>query len=299
MAAKTTKKKQIETQEAEQVRTTVKSLKPTDVLSAIATAQVSLQKTLSDVASQVNEKIDLLNQVQTAIEIEQARLEELHGIDAAAMTLDEMETQIKQASEQASESENERNARWIQEEADRKVLRQREQADYDYNLKLNRKKVEDEWQALLEKRQREEAARQEILAKGWKEREESIASQEKEIAELRNQVAAIPVELKKAVDREVAIASNSIKREYETKILLAQKDTEASQKLSEASLNAANQTIARQQSQITELQTQVLAANERAESIARSAVEASSGRQALEAVQRQTETLGQSTGKSR
>ena len=294
-----TKKTQVAAAEVEQIKTAVKNVKPADVLSALATAQVEVQKTLASIGSQVNEQITLLDNVKSAVKIEEERLSELHDLDAAAMSLDEFLASAEQKKADYAKAEQERQARWQEEATDRQKRWTRETAEYDYATTQARTKATDEWNAEVARRQRDEQIRQETLVKGWTERETALKSQEKEVADLRTTVANIPAEIKKAEDKAVAIATNSLKRDYTQQLQIAEITASNDKKIAESTIANLNATIVQLQAQLAASQAETKAANQRAESIAAKAVEASSGRQALEAVQRTTETIGQSNGKSR
>lgn len=294
-----TKKSAVAAAEVETVKAAVKNVKPADVLSALATAQVEVQKTLASIGSQVNEQITLLDNVKAAVTIEENRLKELHEIDAAAMSLDEFEASVEQKKAEWADAETERQTRWQDEASERQKRWQREAAEYDYATKTERAKEADAYTAELAKRNRDEQIRQETLVKGWTERETALKAQEKEVSDLRATVANIPAEIKKAVDKEVAVATNSVKREYVQQLQIAELTAANDRKISEATIGNLNSTISQLQAQLAAAQAEIKAANLRAETIATKAVEAQSGRQALEAIERQSVVMSQQSGKAR
>ena len=298
-AVKGKKAVKIEAAEKQAVVQAVKGLNLSKVIADLGDAQIYVQKSLGELSATLADKVQQIETFDTAIAVKSEELKALHEIEVSASTLDDLQAEIDAAHAAWDQEQEERRLRWNEEEAERTKARKREDADYQYNLQQVRAKAQDEWDATIAKRTRDEQIRQETLVKGWQEREADLKAQEKEVADLRTRVANIPAEIDSAVKREVAIATNSLKREHTQELTLAKKDAETDKKISESAAAQAAQTIARLQSENERLQAEVKAANGRAESIAKEAVLASSGRQALEAVQKQTEVLGQNTGKGR
>jgi hypothetical protein len=192
-----------------------------------------------------------------------------------------------------------RSARWTEEAAERQKAWSREAAEYQYKISQDRAKSKDEFDAEVARRVREENDRRLTLSKGWDERDAALKAQEKEVSDLRTQVAAFPLEVKKASETAASIAGASVKRDYEQKLEINRITSESNTKMAESQLSNQNATIQQLNAQIAALQIEVRSANTRAETIAAKAVEASSGRQALEAVQQQTTAMSnqQKTGR--
>ncbi len=125
-----------------------------------------------------------------------------------------------------------------------------------------------------------------MLEKNWTEREAEMKKREMEIEGLRAQVASHPEVVKKEVNAAVAVATNSVKKEYETKIVLAAKDTETAQKLAAQELAAMKLALDKATVQITDLRTQLEQAHRDVKEISAKALESASGRSAMEALQK-------------
>jgi hypothetical protein len=98
----------------------------------------------------------------------------------------------------------------------------------------------------------------------------------------------------------VAVATNSVKKEYETKMVLAAKDYETAQKLSEQTVNSLKENIAKQQAQLEGLREQLEQAHRDMKEISAKALESASGRATTEALQRLLEkdqVVGAKVGK--
>src|SRR5262249_26070068 len=128
--------------------------------------------------------------------------------------------------------------------------------------------------------------KQEALEKDWAHREAELKRREKELEDLRTQVANFPEVVKKEVNAAVAVATNSVKKEYETKIVLAAKDTETAQKLAAQEIGSMKAALEKANTQIGDLRTQLEQAHRDAKDIAAKALESASGRSAMEALQK-------------
>ena len=100
--------------------------------------------------------------------------------------------------------------------------------------------------------------------------------------------------MKAEVDAKVAIATNSLKKEYETQIKLLNAENTSNLKLSQQELASANKTIDSLDKQIVSLKAQVDQANQRVIDISAKALEASSGRDTVETLKRALDGTQQS-----
>jgi hypothetical protein len=139
----------------------------------------------------------------------------------------------------------------------------------------------------------------ELLSKNWKDREEAIAAKEKTIAQMETRFAGIDAEIKAAVDKQIAIIGNSMKRDFEHQTSLARMQSESDKRISDAAIAQMQENLAAKDRQIETFSSQLEAANKRVETISKEAVAASAGREALAAVQKQTEAAGQQQGARR
>src|SRR5262249_52690255 len=128
--------------------------------------------------------------------------------------------------------------------------------------------------------------KQEALEKDWAHREAELKRREKELEDLRTQVTNFPEVIKKEVNAAVAVATNSVKKEYETKIVLAAKDSETAQKLAGQEVVSLKQAIEKANAQLSELKSQLDQAHHDVKEISPKALESASGRSAMEALQK-------------
>lgn len=168
--------------------------------------------------------------LQEAIKLAKAELEELFNIKAEALSLEaivnaktdkvaELDAQIKDKEAEhkaritAVDTEFDIIVNNINKEIDerRKALekeRRREQEEYAYNLKRERQKENDAWEDEKAEREKELALREEAV----EAREDAMRLQEKDIVILKNQVAEIPARIAQEVDKAVSEAKSKFEK---------------------------------------------------------------------------------------
>lgn len=260
--------------------------------------QLSIQRTFAGLQADVTNRYATCDELDTAISLKQGRLKDLHGIEAAAISLDDLQAQLEQQRGQiaqervaASDAENDRQNDWAQQ-------KKRVESEWTYDTDQKHRKAMDDFNQQLLKQQRDEASRQEALNKNWKDREDTLIEREVELTSLRQQVDSFPGKMDTEVKKQVAINENVIKKHYETELQLLRKDNEANTKLNAEREQALKSTVTRLEGQAVSLQQQVESAEKRAAEIAKTAFESVSGRDALAAVQRHSsESQQQQAGK--
>ena len=191
------------------------------VVKGLATLKVQTAGALDALSNQIASELATLSDVQEAIKAEETRLKAIHDITVEADALQALQLANQ---EERDAFELEKTTARKQWEDDRKltlVTRQRNEEQYLYDLNKRHKEEEDK---ILEARLQRQHQFDTDLAQQTaqlKAREAAVAAQEAEIKALREQVAAFPEQLKKEVSREVAIVSNSLKRDHTHETALA------------------------------------------------------------------------------
>jgi len=284
--AVTTKKTK---KQSEKVLDVVSTLKPQTVIEEIGALQNTLQGTLAGLSAQISIKLEQMKNVEDAIVIKQNELNELYGIDAEALSLEEMRENCEQEETEWNKKSLERQAQLEDDEEERAKRWQREEEEHGYDIAQKKKRSQEEYNVEIATRRRAETIRQEDLEKQWKTREEFIASQEKEVAALKTQVAGFDDKLKADVAKAEAIAVNRVKKDYEHEVVILKKDIESERVLNATKVSALDDTINSLQTQISDLHKQLATARTDAKEITSAALQSASGRQAMEALQRVTD----------
>jgi DNA repair exonuclease SbcCD ATPase subunit len=252
------------------------------VSGTIAATQVEVQKSLADLSAKLAERLQLLQHVEEAINLKRDDLKQLYDIEAAAVELDDLMAKIDAQRESWDEEQARKRREFEEQRSDRTKQWAREEADYQYNLNLQRKKSEDDFKYQLAGLDRANKDRQAQLDKDWAEREAELKKHEKDVEDLRAQVANMPEVLKKEVNAAVAVSTNSVKKEYETKAMLSAKDAETAAKLATQEAAALRQALEKTNGQIAELKGQFEQAHRDVKEISSKALESASGRSTLE-----------------
>jgi actin-related protein len=273
--ATTTKKTK---KQSEKILDVVSALKPQTVIEEIGTLQNTLQGTLAGLSAQISIKLEQMRNVEDAIVLKQSELNDLYGIEAEALSLEEMNKQCLIRQTQWEDDNEERSKRW-----------QREEEEHSYDISQKKKRSQEEYNIEITTRRRSEVIRQEDLEKQWKTREEAISTQEKEFLNLQTQVAGFDDRLKADVSKAEAIAVNRVKKDYEHEILILKKDIDSERVLNATKVSALDDTINNLQMQIVDLHKQLAQSRTDAKEITSAALQSASGRQAMEALQRVTD----------
>lgn len=283
MATTATKKTK---KQSEKVLDVVSTLKPQTVIEEIGALQNTLQGTLAGLSAQISIKLEQMKNVEDAIVLKQQELNELYGIDAEALSLEEMREQHEQEEADWQKKCFERQAQLEDDEEERAKRWQREEEEHGYEMAQKKKRSQEEYNVEIATRRRSETIRQEDLEKQWKAREEILATQEKDVVALKAQVAGFDDRLKAETAKAEAIAVNRVKKEYEHEVVMLKKDIESERILNATKVSALDDTINGLQMQIVDLQKQLAEARTDAKEVTSAALRSASGRQAMQALQR-------------
>jgi len=286
MAVKGTKSRRAAQIQEQEVLSSVKGLNFDSVSKELAGVQVEVQKTLAELSGKLAEQLQKLDNVEGSIALKHEELKNLHQIEAAAITLDDLEAQIKEQREAWVQEQDQWKREFEEMKQEQRKAWAREQADHQYTQEQKNRKQEDAIQEMFAQKEKANRDKQEQLEKQWNERETELKKRETELAELRTFKENAPEMIKKQANADVAIAVNSVKKEYEHKMVIAAKDAETDKRLADATIQSLQQQIGKQQTQIDDLRTQLSDAHQRVGDISTKALESASGRATSEALQR-------------
>lgn len=272
--------------QSEKVLDVVSTLKPQTVIEEIGALQNTLQGTLAGLSAQISIKLEQMKNVDEAIVLKQEELNELYGIDAEALSLEEMREKHEQEDSDWQKQCFARQAQLEDDEEERVKRWQREEEEHSYDMAQKKKRSQEEYNVEIATRRRAETIRQEDLEKQWKTREEIISTQEKDVVALKTQVAGFDDRLKAETAKAEAIAISRVKKEYEHEVMMLKKDIESEKVLNSTKVSALDDTINNLQMQISDLQKQLSEARTDAKEVTSAALRSASGRQAMQALQR-------------
>jgi hypothetical protein len=256
------------------------------VSTTLASTQVEVQKSLADLSAKLVERLQLLKNVEEAIQLKQEELKQLYNLEAKEIELDDLKAEIQKQRE-LWEEEQARKARENEEQrSERQKNWRREEEEYKYQWAQQQRKLEDTFKQKMEDQEKANRNKQEQIEKNWAEREAELKKRENEFAELKAKVEAHPEVVKKEVNAAVAVATNSVKKEYETKATLAQKDLEMFQKLAAQETASLRQALEKAGAEIGSLKSQLDQARADVKEISARALDSASGRDAMAAMQK-------------
>lgn len=288
MAVKTTKTKRAAAVEQveQEVREKVKTMSFEGATKELAGAQVEIQKTLADLSGRLAEQFQKLESVQEAIRLEYEELERLHEIKAQAITLEEIQAEVARKREEWQKEQDVWKRDFAEQKNQEQKNKAREDADYMYSLEQKRRKLEDTMNWEHQQKLKANGEKQEQLEKNWAERETLLKKSEQELAELRAFKEQYKEMVQKEVNAAVAVATNSVKKDYEHKAQMSQKDAESDKRAAEMEISSLKQQLGELKSQIVDLKSEVAEAHRRSAETAAKALESASERATSQAMQR-------------
>ncbi|MBZ4422317.1 kinetoplast-associated protein [Myxococcus sp. RHSTA-1-4] len=281
---------------AKNVLADVSGLTAETAVKKVTEAGLTINKTLAGINEQVISLVEELKQLDEAIQLKTEELNGLHGKDVAASAIDvlvaeydkkkaELEAEMERLQKDITDSRARAAAELAAEREAAEVARKRAEEQYAYDTQLARKKDQDAFAEGLRQQAAQERDRKEKLEKDWATREEALKLREKELEDLRKQVAEFPQVLKKEADTAAAIAGNRVKSEWEMKLTLATKDAETAQRVATMEIASLKETCTKQAQAIQTLQAELNEAKRQVQAIAEKALESASGARALAEVQ--------------
>lgn len=283
--------KNIDTIKTNEILSAVSGITLENVSNKLAAVQVEVQHTLAGLSTKLTEQLAVLGNVENAIALKKDELKQLRDIEVTASTLDELTAQIEAQREDWLKEQQKKLEHFAALEAQRQVGWAREEEQYNYKKLQERQKSEDAFAARMIESEKANRNKQEQLEKLWAEREASLKTREQELVELRNQVANFPATLKAEVDKNVAVATNALKRTYEMETKISSAENASTIKLAEQQNKSLEKTIGELNAQVLGLKDQLKSAHDDIKTISQKALESASGREALANLQRTVENL--------
>jgi len=270
--------KMVHLPENQELEAAAKNQTEASVSQAVAEIKKTMAVNLEELSAKLNASLAGLSagifseakkftELQQAVELSKKNLALHYNIQVVAETIEQLVNDFESKKQQL---EKEFSARQEQLEAEinnKKRDWQRQQEEYDYNTKLERK--------------RDEALFEETRAKKEKEladRESNIKRQEQEIIQLKKQVEQLPETIdKEAMAREKEI-NKRLENEYAARIDGLKKDWEAEKKIAEMKTQNLADLTKKQEQEIISLKKETELANKKAQELAVRIIESGSAK---------------------
>lgn len=166
----------VEEAKADEVKTAVGKLTAEKVTQNLAAAQLTVQKGIAQVSTDVVQLFAQKETLEADIALKESTLKNLHDIEVAAETLDRLNGEIEEGRQT-----------WADEQAEKVKDREREEEAFTYERNRRRKQLEDA--------QKDQDA---LRHKAFSDREAALKAQEQELVDLRAAAAAHPAALETA-----------------------------------------------------------------------------------------------------
>lgn len=280
--------------------------KMNNTIASLKNIQLGFGSAANELSEQLSTKAANLAEIRESITKEIEALNELHNLEISEDILD---TLIQSYDDNAKANQEEYNERdeilsqeiselrnaWKkeQEEHQRTIkernenltkTRQRDVAEYTYNLELQRKLASEEYAQQEKLLYRELEELQQETEKQWAEREKTISEREKQFEELKMKVEAFPQEkeaaIKKATEEGKGIASYQAK----VKTDLYGKEVEGQKRFYEQRLQSLQQTINNQETRLQNLSNQLESALQQVQDLAVKAIEGTANVNSYQAI---------------
>jgi DNA repair exonuclease SbcCD ATPase subunit len=287
-------------------QTTSIQQKMDNTIESLTKIQLGFGSAANELSEQLTTRASKLAEITEAVNNEIQQLTELHNLEISEDILD---TLIQTYDDNAKADQEEYNQRyellsqeieelknaWTkeQEEYQRTIkerndnlnkTRQRDAAEYKYDLEMQRKLASEEYAQQEKLLYRELEELQQTTEKQWNEREKAISEREKQFEELKTKVEAFPKEkeaaIKKATDEGKGIAT------YQAKVKsdLYAKEVEGQKRFYEQRLQSLEQTITNQEKRLQNLSSQLESALKQVQDLAVKAIEGTANVNSYQAI---------------
>lgn len=286
----TTKEEAIEKEKNKVLLTKVADYTVNNIVNSMATLQLDFGNLTKEIATRLENESNILIDLKKAITVEAKRLEELKQIRLVAdglyilrqehqEKLKLLENQIEESKKLIEIQQEKLRKNWEKEQAEFEIkiaeesnlleeARAKEEADYNYNLQISRKREMDEYEETKRNQERELNLLGKEKNKLWQERENILASQEEEFKANQEKIAQLEEQIKTEVNKARSEAIQEADREAKVKANLVEKEWEATKQGYEFKIQSLEAKIAQQNQQIDAIALQLQNATNQAQSLA-------------------------------
>ncbi|HIK04372.1 MAG TPA: hypothetical protein IGS40_06605 [Trichormus sp. M33_DOE_039] len=264
-------------------------------IESLAKIQLGFGSAANELSEKLTTQASKLEEMRKSVEKEVEQLKELHDLEVNDDTLDTLITAYEDNSkayqnefeqrydllsqEMLSEAtawqkEQEEYNKTIKEENDNlSKNRQRESAEYKYNLELQRRLNTEEYEQQQKVLYQELEEGQQEVEKQWNEREKVIAEREKQFDEYKTKVESFPKEKEAAIKKATEEGKGIAHYQAKVKSDLYGKEVEGQKRFYEQRLQSLEQTITNQESRLQNLSKQLESALKQVQDLAVKAIE--------------------------
>lgn len=230
--------------------------------------KININNILNKLNDRISEELKKFDTVKQAVKEENEKLENIYKVKAEADALFELAEMKDRKTREYKKQFEENEERIIAEKIQKEKEWQREQEEYGYNLKISRKKEEDDYD--FKKQMKERDFNEKIMAreKELKIREVKILEQENEIKDIRAKMDAFSSEIEKVAQETEKRVKAELEKEAAISREMLMKDIEKERELSKFKIASLEDMVKRQGSQINILENELKSAISRSQELA-------------------------------
>lgn len=295
MAKIVTKEEAAKKEENKELVAVASKYTPNAIVTGLAELQLSLGTSVENLALQLQSELTKLEELKAAIKVEKETLKNVKDTKVAADALhilkQEQEVQSKDFEENSTlqykkleEEITEQNYLWEKEqrEFDLSVkeyaeslekARQKELADYEYELERTYKIEADEFADTKKYLERDLEARQKEKDKDWASRRKVLKENDGKLQEYKQRVDGFEAEMKEKVEKARESAIKEASRKVKVAAALKAKEAEGSKKVYEMQVQSLENTIEKNKEQIDKLSAELKEALTQVQSLSLTALE--------------------------
>ena len=277
-----------------------------DILQALIQLQDNFGGAVSNLSEKLTQEAVTLENVQTSVSEQEEQLTNLYDLDAENTDVDQLiqdyqdsektfdeEFDIRQgeldeeltSAQDEWDKEQETHQRAVKERDENIAkTRQREAEEYLYDLQLDRKLSTETYEQDRQQLYQELEDLQELQNKEWDEREEAIATREKEFSELETKAESLEAELEAAIKKAKEEGKGIANHQAKVKADLREKEVAGLKRSYELRLDFLEDTIQDQDDRIHSLSKQLDAALKQVQDLAVKAIEGAAESSSFEAL---------------
>jgi len=279
MAKITTKEETAKKEEDKELVSVASNYTPNSIVTGLAELQLSLGNSVEGLALQLQGELSKLEELKAAIKVEKETLKYVQDSKVAADALhilkQEQAAQSKAFEENTTlqykkleEGISEQNYNWEKEqrEFDLSVKeytesltkeRDKELADYEYELERTYKIEADEYADTKKYLERDLSAKAKEKNKDWTQRRKVLDENQEQLQKFKQRVDNFEEEVKEAANKAREKAIEETSRRTKVTAELKAKETEGSKKVYEMQVKALEDTIAKNNEQIEKLSAEL------------------------------------------
>ncbi|MBD2490733.1 hypothetical protein [Aulosira sp. FACHB-615] len=275
-------------------------------IESLAKIQLGFGSAANELSEQLTTQASKLGEIRQSVETEITALKQLHNLEVGEDTLDTLITAYEDNSKAYQEEYNQRYEILSQEILEQRITwqkeqdeykqsikerndnlnktRQRDTAEYKYDLELQRKLESDEYEQTQKTLYKQLEEFQQETEKQWAEKEKQIAEREKQFEEAKAKVEAFPKEKEAAIKKATEEGKGIAHYQAKVKSDLYGKEVEGQKRFYEQRLQSLEQTITNQETRIQNLSKQLDSALKQVQDLAVKAIEGTANVNSYQAI---------------